>query len=94
MEREKMEIELPELEQMVLDKCLFSERFDTIVEEVPKEYPENVIGDAIKNLIHLKFLVPDNAQFTHSWIYDSDKMKNGTFKATALGINWLEFNSK
>jgi len=83
-------IELPELERMVLDKCLFSESFDTIVEEVSKEYKTNVVADAIKNLIHLKLLTPVNSQYNLTFFYDSDHMKQGTFRATALGIKWLE----
>lgn len=91
METKKMEvIELPELEQMVLDKCLFSETFDSIVEEVSGDYKSSVVADAIKNLIHLKFLTPVNTQYNLTWFYDSDHMKQGIFRATALGIKWLE----
>ncbi len=94
MERKKAKIiELPELEKEVLELCLFAEPFDAIVDEVKTETKVSVIADAIKNLLHLKLLVAVNMQNTLSWIYDSDKMRESTFKATAKGVEWIEENS-
>jgi hypothetical protein len=52
-----------------------------------------VIADAIKNLIHHKLLVASNSYVSLSWIYDSDKMKESSFKATAKGVEWMELNT-
>lgn len=91
MERQKIEIELPSLEQEILRLCIFEESFGQIAEECD-ERNANVVADAIKNLLHHKLLVATNRQNSLNWIYDSDKMKESTFKATALGIAWMERN--
>lgn len=90
MERKKNKIEIPDLEIEILGLCLFEEAFDTLVSEVKLETKVAVIADAIKNLIHLKFIKPSNLQNSLSWIYDSDKMMESKFQATARGIQWLE----
>ncbi len=91
MERKKdKQIELPELEAEVLQLCLFPESFEIIVAECTTEKKESVIADAIKNLIHLKLLVAANEEVNLAWIYDSDKMRDSTFKATANGVQWME----
>jgi hypothetical protein len=51
-----------------------------------------VIADAVKNLLHYKLLVAANKQNTMSWIYDGDKMRESSFKATADGVEWMEKN--
>jgi hypothetical protein len=85
-------IELPDLEMEILRACLFPETFDTLVDECKLENKQSVIADAIKNLIHYKLLVASNADVRLSWIYDSDKMKDSSFKATAKGVEWMELN--
>ncbi len=85
-------IELPDLEMEILRACLFPETFNTLVDECKLENKQSVIADAIKNLIHYKLLVPSNADVSLSWIYDSDKMKDSSFKATAKGVEWMELN--
>lgn len=92
MERKKKEkIELPELEREILELCLFVEDFSTICEECNATRDINVVADAIKNLIHYKLLTAANETLGDmSWIYDSDKMKESRFRATAQGITYLE----
>ena len=93
MERKKSKlIELPELEAEILQLCIFPEAFESIVGEVLTETKESVIADAVKNLLHYKLLVAANKQNTLSWIYDGDKMRESSFKATADGVEWMEKN--
>ena len=93
MERKKSKlIELPELEAEILQLCIFPEAFESIVGEVLTETKESVIADAVKNLLHYKLLVAANKQNTMSWIYDGDKMRDSSFKATADGVEWMEKN--
>ena len=95
MERKKVKvIELPELESEILQLCIFPEGFETLVEECQKEKRESVIADAIKNLLHHRFLIAVNQKNTLSWVYDSDRMRESTFKATAQGVQWMEEMSK
>ncbi len=93
MERKKVKvIELPQLEEEILNMCIFPESFSSIFEECESEKNINVVSDAIKNLIHYKMLVPTNQVNSLTWVYDSDKMQESTFKATALGVEWMEEN--
>ena len=90
MERKKTEIELPELEAEILQLCVFAEGFETLVSECSTEKKESVIADAVKNLLHLKLLIATNQNQALSWVYDSDKMRESTFRATAKGVAWME----
>ena len=95
MERKKITlIELPELEAEILQLCIFSETFDSIVDEVLTEKKESVIRDAVKNLLHYKLLIAANEQNSMPWLYDSDKMRESSFKATADGVSWMEINGQ
>lgn len=95
MERKKITlIELPELEAEILQLCIFSETFDSIVDEVLTEKKESVIRDAVKNLLHYKLLTAANEQNSMPWLYDSDKMRESSFKATADGVSWMENNGQ
>ena len=85
-------IELPDLESELLRSCLFPETCETRVDECNLETKQSVIADAIKNLIQHKLLVASNSYVSLSWIYDSDKMKESSFKATAKGLEWMELN--
>ena len=85
-------IELPDLEMEVLRLCIFPETFESIVAEVQSENKASVIADAIKNLIHYKLLVAANEANSLTWVYDSDKMRESSFKATANGVEWMELN--
>ncbi|MDA8930417.1 hypothetical protein N9J07_03435 [Bacteroidia bacterium] len=94
MERTKTAlIELPELEAEVLRLCMFAESFESIISECTTEEKEGIIADAIKNLIHFKLLVAANEAVSLTWVYDSDKMRESSFKATANGIEWMEMNT-
>ena len=64
----------------------------TLVEECKLETKKSVIADAIKNLIHYKLLIATNTDISLSWVYDSDKMMDSSFKATASGVEWMELN--
>ncbi|MEY2925141.1 MAG: hypothetical protein RLZZ337_1691 [Bacteroidota bacterium] len=90
MERKSTEIELPELEAELLQLCVFSESFETLVSECTTEKKVSVIADAVKNLLHYKLLVATNLDQPLAWVYDSDKMRDSTFKATAKGVEWME----
>ncbi|PCJ64050.1 MAG: hypothetical protein COA58_13760 [Bacteroidetes bacterium] len=91
MERKKSKVvELPELEKEVLQLCIFPESFESIVDECISEKKQSIVADAIKNLIHYKLLVAANEDLHLSWVYDSDKMKDSSFKATARGVEWME----
>lgn len=93
MERKKTKvIELPDLEMDILRHCIFPESFEAICEECQGDYRESVVADAIKNLIHHKLLVADNESNSLTWIYDSDRMRDSRFKATADGVEWMEEN--
>ena len=93
MERKKIKlIELPELETEILQLCIFPESFELIAEECTSEKKLGVIADAIKNLMHYKLLIAANVENSLNWIYDSDKMRESTFKATANGVEWMEVN--
>ncbi|MFY0644429.1 MAG: hypothetical protein JXR19_08165 [Bacteroidia bacterium] len=91
MEREKTKmIEIPDLELEILKLCLYEESFNTICEECQITDDLNIIGDAIKNLIHLKLLKPENTEMrSMSWIYDGDKMNESCFRATAKGVDYM-----
>ncbi len=93
MERKNTKIiELPELETEILRLCIFQESFDSICEECKTEKKASIVADAIKNLIHFKLLVASNQSNSLSWIYDSDKMSESSFKATVQGVEWMEEN--
>jgi|TARA_B110000967_G_scaffold101627_1_gene104328 hypothetical protein len=95
MERKKITlIELPELEAEILQLCIFPEAFESIVAEVLTETKVSVIGDAVKNLLHYKLLIAANEQNSMPWLYDSDKMRESSFKATANGVEWMEKNGQ
>jgi hypothetical protein len=94
MERKKTEIELPDLEAEILQLCVFAESFESLVSECTLEEKESVIGDAVKNLLYLKLLIAVNQDQIYSWVYDSDKMRESSFKATAKGVEWMEFMLK
>ncbi len=94
MERKKTEIELPDLEAEILQLCVFAENFESLVSECTLEEKESVIGDAVKNLLYLKLLIAVNQDQIYSWVYDSDKMRESSFKATAKGVEWMEANMK
>ena len=85
-------IELPDLESELLRACLFTESFETLVEECKLESKQSIIADAIKNLIHFKLLIATNIDVSLTWVYDSDKMMDSSFKATAKGVEWMELN--
>ncbi len=93
MERKKrQQIELPELEAEVLQLCLFPEDFEALIDDCSTEKKESIIADAVKNLIHHKLLIAVNKEASLSWVYDGDKMRESSFKATAKGIEWMEAN--
>lgn len=73
MERKKVKIELPILEVEVLNLCLFPETFESILSECTVEKKSSIVADAIKNLLHLKLLVPTTDLNSLSWVYDSDR---------------------
>lgn len=86
-------IELPDLELEVLNLCLYPESFQVICEECNLSSDPNVIADAIKNLLHYKLLSPINEDNgMTNWMYDSDRMRDSQFRATAAGQDYLVRN--
>lgn len=95
MERKKIELDdLPELETEILKLCLFTESFEKICEECQWTQDEHIIADAIKNLIHKKLLLAENQSNSQlAWVYDSDRMRESHFRATASGISLMTSDS-
>ena len=90
MEAKKTEIELPNLERSILDRCLFPESFHVLCEESRDLANEPVVADAIKNLLHLKLLTAINSnEQPLRWMYDVDRMGDCRFVATAKGLDLL-----
>ena len=82
--------ELDELEFDILDAIYFVESFEHIVEEC-REKNKNVIADALKQMIHKKWVVAmqfdeEKNDYVRSFIYDSDDMNAYHYLATKEGL--------
>ena len=84
---------MDELEIAVLELLLFPEQFNNIVDECRVKVGRHVIGDALKTLLHDKYVSPlrldDSGQLVRSIGYDSDDMEAFQYQITAKGIDAL-----
>ncbi len=80
------------LEKKVLASLLFTESFDTIVEEAKES--EYFVGDALKWLIKSKYVSPmelneEKGDYQATYMYDSDNMRAYRYQMTAKGLTFL-----
>lgn len=81
--------EIDEVEFEVLNVLYFVEPFEKILEEV--SFPNNIVADALKTLIHKKWVVAMKwdegiQDYKRSFIYDSDNMHAYSYLATKEGL--------
>lgn len=80
------------LGESILNLLLFEETFDHILDDL-KPIKQNVIQDEIKSLIVLDLIKPvkdlDSLK-TSGIIYNSDNLREFSYKITAKGISYLE----
>jgi hypothetical protein len=82
----------PVLEKKILTSLLFTESFDTIVEEVKQS--EYLVADILKWLITRRYVSPmqyneTKKDYEPSFIYDSDNMRHYHYRMTGEGLNFL-----
>ena len=86
-------IELDLVEKGVLEKLIFEETFENILQECRDLALPNVITDVLKYLIQHKLVVAkypaETKKSKPGFMYDSDRMKDYTYQATAKGIRHL-----
>lgn len=86
-------IELDLVEKGVLEKLIFEETFENIIQESKDLALPNVIADVLKYLIQHKLVVAkyptETKKSKAGFMYDSDRMKDYTYQATAKGIRHL-----
>ena len=86
-------MELDVQEKSVLEKLIFEETFDNIIQDCRHLALPNVISDILKYLIQHKLVVakiPSKTQKSKAgFMYDTDRMKDYTYQATAKGIRHL-----
>jgi len=86
-------MELDALEKAVLEKLIFEESFDNILLECRDIALPNVISDILKYLIQNKCVVAkvpsENKKSKAGFMYDTDRMKDYTYQATAKGIRFI-----
>lgn len=89
---------MDELEIAVLELLLFPEHFNNIVAECKVKVSRHVIGDALKTLLHDKYVSPlrldKNGKYERSIGYDSDDMEAFYYQITAKGIDMLNSHLK
>jgi len=88
-------MDLDAVEKGVLEKLIFEETFENIIQECQYLALPNVIADVLKFLIQHKLVVakyPTETKKTKAgFMYDSDRMKDYTYQATAKGIRNLNY---
>ncbi len=86
-------MDLDLVEKGVLEKLIFEETFENIIQECRDLALPNVIVDVLKYLIQHKLVVAKyplaNKKSKAGFMYDSDRMKDYTYQATAKGIKHL-----
>lgn len=87
-------MDLDNVEKGVLEKLIFEETFENILEECRELALPNVISDVLKYLIQHKLVVAKvplgNKKSKPGFMYDSDRMSDYTYQATAKGIKHLQ----
>lgn len=79
--------------EKIINLLVFEETFEQIVNEI-SEVNEYAIADEIKTLIVKDFVRPVNDvenKRSSNMMYDSDKMRDYSFRLTAKGIQQLEY---
>ncbi len=84
-----MESALNELEWDILNAIYFVEPFENILAEC--KAPAPIVADALKQLIHKKYVVAmrfdeTSQEYVRSFIYDSDNMYAYRYLATKEGL--------
>ncbi len=82
----------PVLEKKILTSLLFTESFDTIIEEAKES--EFLVADVLKDLIKGKYVSPmvlndETQEYESTYMYDSDNMRAYHYQMTAKGLNFL-----
>lgn len=78
-------------ERKILDRLIFPEPFEVIKEETQLEYGE--IRDDIINLMNSRLIEvvnPDIADANATFYFDSDNIKDSTFRITKSGIKHMK----
>ncbi|MBD3615479.1 MAG: hypothetical protein HUJ22_02825 [Gracilimonas sp.] len=78
-------------ERKILDRLIFPEPFEVIQEETQLGYGE--IRDDIINLMNsrlIEVVSPDQAEENSTHIFDSDHVKDSTYRITKSGINHMK----
>lgn len=88
-------MELTPIEYDILNAVYFVEPFETILSEC--KYPEAVIADVLKQLIHKKYITTlvfdlEKQEYIRTFFYDSDNMRAYAYLATKEGL--LAHNSR
>jgi hypothetical protein len=86
-------MDLDSIEKGVLEKLIFEENYENIIQECRDLALPNVITDVLKYLIQHKLVVakvPSKAKRSKpGFMYDSDRMSDYTYQATAKGIKYI-----
>lgn len=82
----------PVLEKKILTSLLFTESFDTIIEEARES--EFLVADVLKWLIKSKYVSPmelneEKGEYKATFMYDSDNMRAYHYQMTAKGLTFL-----
>jgi hypothetical protein len=80
---------LSDVEYDILNAIYFVEPFQNILEECDATEP--VVADALKQLIHKKYVTPmlfdeEKQEYVRSFFYDSDNMRAYSYLATKEGL--------
>lgn len=86
-----MAVREEQLQRKVLSLLIFPESFQHILEECGKDLSAPVITSVIKDLMRDNKLCPVDAESgKKTFFYDSDRMHDYYYQATARGLDWLE----
>lgn len=82
----------PVLEKKILTSLLFTESFETILDETKQS--EFLVADVLKWLITKKYVNPmryndTKKDYEPSFIYDSDNMRAFHYRITAEGLKFI-----
>lgn len=78
-------------ERKVLEKLIFPERFQVIMEETGHLYGE--LRDNLINLLNFGFVEAyerDGSKITLTGFYDADNLQDFTFRATSKGLSEIK----
>lgn len=78
-------------ERLVLERLIFPERFETVLEETGLQYGE--LRDDLINLMSFGFVEAyerDGDKIALTSFYDSDNLQDFTFRATKKGLSEIK----